>query len=181
MQDHISTRRKFLGQSLQIVTGTTLLSPALSMARKLDIRDLSFYHTHTGQELDVTYRIAGKYDPVALKKVNLHLRDFRTRETHPIDPNLLDILYSIRKQVGGGIYEVISGYRSPKTNSMLRGKSGAVAKRSLHMEGRAIDIRLSGLRIGDLRDIARSLQKGGVGYYPKSDFVHLDTGRVRFW
>ncbi len=181
MQDPLSARRNFLGKSLQIVTGATLLSPALSIARKLDIRDLSFYHTHTGQELDVTYRIGGRYDPIALDKVNHHLQDFRTRETHPIDPNLLDILYKIKEDAGGGVYEVISGYRSPKTNSMLRGKSNGVARRSLHMDGKAIDVRLSGLRIGDLRDIARSLEKGGVGYYPKSDFVHLDTGRVRFW
>ncbi len=174
-------RRELIGKSLQILTGVALLSPTLSIARKLDIRDLSFFHTHTGQELDVTYSIAGRYDLTALKKVNHHLRDFRTLEMHPIDTNLLDILYRIKDQAGGGVFEVISGYRSPKTNSMLRGKSNGVAKRSLHMKGMAIDVRLSGIRINDLRDIARSVQGGGVGYYPKSDFVHLDTGRVRTW
>ncbi|MBU0960522.1 MAG: DUF882 domain-containing protein [Proteobacteria bacterium] len=181
MLEKLYKRREFIGNSLQIMAGVALLSPTLSIAKKLDIRDLSFYHTHTGKELDVTYKIAGRYDPIALKKVNHHLRDFRTHETHPIAPHLLDILYKIKKQAGGGTYEVISGYRSPKTNSMLRGRSTGVAKRSLHMKGMAIDVRLSGLRTKDLRDIARSLKGGGVGYYPKSDFVHLDTGRVRIW
>lgn len=174
-------RRKFIGRSLQLLTGVTLLSPALSIAEKLDVRDLSFYHTHTGKHLDVTYKIAGQYVPSALQQVNSHLRDFRTRETYPIDTNLLDILYKIKQQAGGGVYEVISGYRSPKTNAMLRNKSNGVAKRSLHMLGRAIDVRLAGLKTRDLRDIARSLQGGGVGYYPKSNFVHLDTGRIRSW
>lgn len=181
MPDHKHNRREFIGKSLQIITGIALLSPAHSIAKKLDVRDLSFYHTHTGKELDVTYKIAGRYDPIALKKVNYHLRDFRTHETHPISPKLLDILYKIKKQAGGGTYEVISGYRSPKTNSMLRSRSNGVAKRSLHMKGMAIDVRLSGLRTKDLRDIARSIKGGGVGYYAKSDFVHLDTGRVRIW
>ncbi len=181
MQEHLYNRRKFLGKSLQLAAGATLLSPALSLARNLDIRELSFYHTHTGQCLDITYKISGHYDPIALKKINHHLQDFRTRETYPIDPKLLDILYTIKQQAGGGVYEVISGYRSPKTNSMLQKKSNGVAKRSLHMEGKAIDIRLTGLKTKKLRDIALFLQEGGVGYYAKSDFVHLDTGRVRCW
>ncbi len=181
MQEQLYNRRKFLGRSLQFIAGATLLTPALSMAGNLDIRDLSFYHTHTGQTLDIAYKISGHYDPTALQQINHHLQDFRTRETYPIDPNLLDILYSVKQQAGGGVYEVISGYRSPKTNGMLRKNSSGVAKRSLHMEGRAIDIRLTGLKTKELRDIARSLQEGGVGYYPKSDFVHLDTGRVRYW
>ena len=166
---------------MQLATVSTLLAPALSLARTMDSRALSFYHTHTGKELDVTYRVASWYDPKALKKINYHLRDFRTKEVHPIDPHLLDILYRVNELAGGGVFEVISGYRSPETNTLLRGKSGGVAKRSLHMKGQAIDVRLAGVKTGELRDIARSLQRGGVGYYPKSGFVHIDTGRVRFW
>ncbi|MEA3468364.1 MAG: YcbK family protein [Thermodesulfobacteriota bacterium] len=181
MQERLYNRRKFLGRSLQLIAGAPLLSPALSLARSLDIRNLSFYHTHTCQSLDITYKISGRYDSTALKKVNHHLQDFRTLETYPIDPNLLDILYTIKQQAGGGVYEVISGYRSPKTNSMLQKKSSGVAKRSLHMKGKAIDIRLTGIKTRELRDIALSLQKGGVGYYQKSDFIHLDTGKVRCW
>ncbi|MBU0946173.1 MAG: DUF882 domain-containing protein [Proteobacteria bacterium] len=174
-------RRNLIGNSIKLITGVALLAPTLSLARKLDVRDLSFYHTHTGKELDVTYKIAGRYDPTALKKVNRHLQDFRTHETHPIDTKLLDILYKIKTHAGGGVYEVISGYRSPKTNSMLRNKSNGVAKRSLHMKGMAIDVRLSGVKTKELRDIARSMRGGGVGYYPQSDFIHLDTGKVRTW
>ncbi len=181
MQERLYNRRKFLGRSLQLIAGAPLLSPALSLARNLDIRDLSFYHTHTCQSLDITYKVSGHYDPAALKKVNHHLQDFRTRETYPIDPHLLDILYIVKQYAGGGVYEVISGYRSPKTNAMLQKKSNGVAKRSLHMEGKAIDIRLTGLKTRKLRDIAHSLQQGGVGYYPESNFVHLDTGKVRCW
>lgn len=181
MQQHLFNRRKFLGKSLQFAAGATLLSPALSLARNLEICDLSFYHTHTGQSLDIAYKISGHYDSAALQKINYHLRDFRTRETHPIDPCLLDILYSVRQQAGGGVFEVISGYRSPKTNGMLRKRSSGVAKRSLHMKGKAIDIRLTGIKTKEIRNIALSLKQGGVGYYAKSDFVHLDTGRVRCW
>lgn len=181
MQERLYNRRKFLSRSLQLIAVAPLLSPALSLARSLDIRNLSFYHTHTCQSLDITYKISGRYDSTALKKVNNHLQDFRTLETYPIDPKLLDILYTVKQHAGGGVYEVISGYRSPKTNGMLQKKSSGVAKRSLHMEGRAIDIRLTGLKTRELRDIAHSLQQGGVGYYPESDFVHLDTGKVRCW
>ncbi|HLE65999.1 MAG TPA: DUF882 domain-containing protein, partial [Burkholderiales bacterium] len=108
-------------------------------------------------------------------------RDFRTGETHPIDPRLLDTLNVLCALCGGGVFEVISGYRSPKTNAMLRGAGGGVAEHSLHVEGRAIDLRLTGFRTARLRDAAIALGRGGVGYYPKSDFVHLDTGRVRNW
>lgn len=181
MQKTLYNRRKFIRQSLQLVAGATLLSPALSLAKNIDFCDLSFYHTHTRQSLDITYKVLGHYEPKALQKINHHLQDFRTHEAHPIDPALLDILYSVKQQAGGGVYEVLSGYRSPKTNAMLRRHSKGVAKRSLHMAGKAIDIRLTGLKTRELCDIAKSLKQGGVGYYPKSDFVHLDTGNVRYW
>lgn len=145
-------------------------------------RRLTFFHTHTGESLDVVYREGMDYLPRALGNINRFLRDFRTGESHPIDPELLDQLHDMQNALGRiGRYEIISGYRSPKTNDMLRGKSNSVAKRSLHMQGRALDIRLSDVSTADLRAAALELQRGGVGYYPKSKFIHVDTGRVRRW
>ena len=145
-------------------------------------RTLSFYHTHTRERLDIIYAQSGEYDLDALAKINNYLRDFRTSEVHPIDPEVLDILWTIQqKMCCNNTYEVISGYRSPKTNQQLRKKSNGVAKRSLHMKGQAIDVRITGEKTKTVRDCAISLKSGGVGYYAKSDFVHLDTGRVRSW
>ncbi|MDU9047957.1 MAG: DUF882 domain-containing protein [Candidatus Electrothrix sp. Rat3] len=145
-------------------------------------RTLSFYHTHTHEHLTVTYANAGIYDPVALEKINAYLRDFRTSEIHPIDPALLDILWTMQQKMRcNSTYEIISGYRSPETNNKLRSRSKGVAKRSLHMKGMAVDIRLSGQKTCLVRDCAVSLNFGGVGYYADSDFVHIDTGRVRTW
>ena len=147
-----------------------------------DIRSLSFYHTHTHEHLDITYAKAGVYDPVALDRINTYLGDFRTSETHPIDPALLDILWQVQQKLGcSSTYEIISGYRSVTTNAELRRKSRGVAKRSLHTKGMAVDVRLTGEKTRTVRDCAVSLQCGGVGYYAASDFVHLDTGQVRTW
>lgn len=145
-------------------------------------RRLDFGHLHTGERLSVTYFRGGAYDADALDRIDGFLRDFRTGEVAVIDRDLLDTLYLVRQRLGaGGRFEVISGYRSPQTNAMLRQRSSGVAKRSLHMEGRAIDVRLTGVDTAGLRDAAIALQAGGVGYYRRSDFVHLDTGRVRAW
>ncbi|MCI5221647.1 MAG: DUF882 domain-containing protein [Candidatus Electrothrix sp. AR4] len=145
-------------------------------------RMLSFYHTHTHERLDITYASDGVYDPVALNKINIYLRDFRTAEVYPIDPVVLDILWTVRqKMCCDSAYEVISGYRSPRTNKKLRNRSKGVAKRSLHMLGMAVDVRLSGQQTRTVRDCAVSLKSGGVGYYAGSNFVHIDTGRVRTW
>lgn len=174
-------RRQFLTYGLKAAAGVALLQATPSWAGT-GKRRLSFYHTHTNKYLDITYARAGIYDPFALDQVNGYLRDFRTGEQHIIDPGVLDILWSIQQQMGcSGTFEVISGYRSPKTNQALRGKSRGVAKRSLHMKGQAIDIRLTGQNTRAVRDCARALKSGGVGYYAKSDFVHVDTGRVRTW
>jgi uncharacterized protein YcbK (DUF882 family) len=151
-------------------------------ARSTEQRTLSFVHTHTGEKLVTTYSQRGCYLPECLAQVNHFLRDFRTGETHPIDPGLLDTLFDLQAHTDrDAAFEVISGYRSPATNSRLRSKSDGVAAHSLHMEGRAIDIRLTGFPTRKLRDLALSLQRGGVGYYASSDFVHVDTGRIRFW
>ncbi|HHD63769.1 MAG TPA: DUF882 domain-containing protein [Desulfobulbaceae bacterium] len=143
---------------------------------------------HKGPEFRVqkpgplSYGYPGGYDSHALARINYLLRDFRTGEEHPIDPKLLDILFDVRRNFGGrGTFAVISGYRSPKTNKQLCARSSGVAKHSLHMVGKAIDVRLIGVRTKKIQQCALGLKRGGVGFYAKSDFVHLDTGRVRHW
>jgi len=148
-----------------------------------EARTLDLYHTHTRERLSVTYAENGRPIPDALEEISRFLADFRTGDVHPIDPRLLDALHRLRLRAGGkGVFEIISAYRSPKTNEMLRSTGGGgVAKRSLHMEGKAIDVRLRGVRTARLRAEALALGAGGVGYYPESDFVHVDTGRLRQW
>ena len=174
-------RRHFLALGVKAAAGLVLCRAVPAWAGR-GTRSLSFYHTHTNKSLDITYARSGIYDPLALERVNYYLRDFRTEEVHPIDPGVLNILWRIQQKLGcNGTYEVISGYRSPATNGALRGRSKGVAKRSLHMEGKAIDIRLTGADTCRIRDCAIALKSGGVGYYAKSNFVHIDTGRVRTW
>lgn len=155
---------------------------AAPMAFGSQPRALSFYHTHTAERLRIVYAERDKVLPEALEEISHFLRDFRNGATHPIDPTLLDALYELQQRTGAnGPYEIISAYRSPQTNEMLRSKSSGVAQRSLHMEGRAMDVRLRGVPTDKLRRAALDLKVGGVGYYPDSDFVHVDTGRVRTW
>ncbi len=145
-------------------------------------RSLSFYHTHTGESLSVTYYRDGGYVPEALERLNRFLRDFRTEEQIEMDPSVFDILHEILEITQSEApFEVISAYRSPATNEMLRGRSGGVAKNSQHLRGKAIDVRLADVELEKLRDVALELKLGGVGYYPGSNFVHVDTGRVRRW
>jgi len=152
-------------------------------AFSVDERRLSFYHTHTQETLEIAYAVGGEYVDSALDEINEFLADFRTGDEVVMDPELLDIIYDARASLGHtGTYEVISAYRSPKTNEMLRGRSSSgVAKKSQHLLGKAIDVRLRGVPTANLRDAAIELQRGGVGYYRDSDFVHMDTGRVRRW
>jgi uncharacterized protein YcbK (DUF882 family) len=145
-------------------------------------RALSFLHTHTGERLSLAYWGDGQYLPDGMARVEAFLRDFRTGERHPIDPALLDQLHALRLATGSRApFQVVSGYRSSATNESLRAGGGGQARHSLHMEGRAIDIRLSDVRTSVLRDAALELGLGGVGYYPTQDFVHVDTGRPRRW
>lgn len=175
------SRRHFLTTSVRLAAAVVVLSPLVSLASHSRYHTLSFYHTHTGERLDLTFNLK-TCRPKNEKEIIHFLRDFRTGDTHPIDYRLLDTLCSLQKECGSsGTFEVISGYRSPATNKKLRNSSNGVAKKSLHMAGRAIDIRLSGVPTRKLRAKACSLQRGGVGYYAKSDFIHLDTGRVRTW
>jgi len=174
------------------VTAVAAALPALALprtsfaatpaARTLDARALDFVHTHTGETLTVEYARGATYLPDALATVNHFLRDFRTGDVHPIDQGLLDLLHHLTGLTETRRpFQVISGYRSPKTNAMLRRRSEGVAGRSLHMQGQAIDIRLADVPLAKLRGAALAAQRGGVGYYPASDFVHVDTGRVRRW
>ena len=145
-------------------------------------RQLEFHHLHTGEKLAATYWQNGGYDRPALDSINHLLRDFRTGDVYPIAQDLLDLLATVKHALrADGPFEVIGGYRSPKTNDMLRQRSTGVAKRSLHMQGMAIDVRIVDLPTKQLREAAADLRLGGVGYYAKSNFVHLDTGRPRVW
>jgi uncharacterized protein YcbK (DUF882 family) len=145
-------------------------------------RRLALYNIHTAEKLDIEYEVGGSALRDACAEIDHFLRDFRTGEVHPIDVALLDQLTDLHRTCGGrGHFEVISGYRSPHTNELLRQTSTGVAKKSLHLVGRAIDVRLSGVPTAQLRAAALAAGRGGVGYYPKSDFVHLDTGRKRSW
>jgi len=146
-------------------------------------RNLSLSNLHTGEKLKLNYWADGSYEPAALAEVNRVLRDYRTGDIHPIEPKLLDLLHTLNQNMEseGAAFEVISGYRSPKTNGLLHEKSSGVAAKSLHMQGMAIDIRVPGRALPVLHDNALAMARGGVGFYPSSDFVHVDVGRVRKW
>ncbi len=146
-------------------------------------RILTMQNLHTGERTSSVYWAEGEYLQEGLADLNHLLRDHRRDESHAMDPQLLDQLYALQRQLGGGKtpFHVISGYRSPASNAQLRASSSGVAKRSLHMLGKAIDIRLPGHDLHRVHKAALQLRAGGVGYYPKSDFIHVDTGRVRSW
>lgn len=170
--------------------GASLLRPAqavtqpapLPAAPIVDARRLSFVNTHTGDTFSDAYWEAGNYVPDAMAAINHVMRDHRSGETHEIDPRLLDQLHTLKGLVEASApYQIISGYRSPATNAALHANSNGVATRSLHMQGRAIDIRIGRIQLSRLRDAALGMGAGGVGYYEASDFIHIDTGRVRRW
>ncbi len=148
----------------------------------VEVRRIGFRSTHTGEELELDYFSGGAYQPQALAAFDQLLRDHRTGEVAPIDPRLFDLLHELAAGAACvARYAVISGYRSPLTNAMLNARSSGVASHSLHMQGLAIDVRLTGCPSDRLRDLALGRLAGGVGYYRASDFVHLDVGRVRSW
>lgn len=145
-------------------------------------KKLSFYNTHTGETLKTTYWAEGIYIPESIAEINHILRDHRSGEAARMNLELFDLLHAIQTKMDSReSFHVISGYRSPQTNAKLRSSSSGVAKKSLHMQGKAIDINLPGRNLSDLRKVAIALKSGGVGYYPESDFVHVDVGRVRYW
>jgi uncharacterized protein YcbK (DUF882 family) len=144
---------------------------------------LRLFHTHTGEKLDVVYRNGDSYVPAGLTALDHFLRDYRNGEVHHYDPRLFDLLYELLDSAGrpDSWISIVCGYRNPQTNSSLRSHGHGVARHSLHMQAMAIDIRLPGTSIAKLRDLALALHEGGVGYYPASDFIHVDVGRVRHW
>jgi uncharacterized protein YcbK (DUF882 family) len=162
---------------------SALIAPAFGRSAEPDAeRRITFKNLHTPETLTAAFRRGGDYLPDALEKIQVILRDYRTGERHPIDPPLLDYLYDVALAAGADpVFGVISGFRSPRTNALLHERSSGVSSHSLHMEGRAIDVRLAGIDCAELAGHALAMKRGGVGYYRRSDFVHLDTGRFRSW
>ena len=144
---------------------------------------LHFFHTHTGERLNIVYRNSEGYDQESLARLNRYLRDHRTGEIHEYDPRVFDLLHDLTTALGNPDLEidVVCGYRTPWSNEFLRTHGHGVARHSLHMQAMAIDIRVPGVPTAQLRDAALALHRGGVGYYAASDFVHVDVGRVRRW
>ena len=182
------SRRSFLQQAgiAAFAAGAGVMArPTLAAAidgAKPDVKRIAFENLHTGEDLDVEFFRDQDYVATAMSSIETVLRDFRTGGLHPIDPRLMDYLHHVAHSFGRyPRFQVISGYRSPQTNAMLRARSSGVASHSLHMQGRAIDIRFADVDCATLAERARGLRRGGVGYYRASNFVHLDTGAVRSW
>jgi uncharacterized protein YcbK (DUF882 family) len=160
------------------IPGKSLFQPAINPPEKA----VALYNTHTGESVNAVYWFRGQYLPEAMSAVDRVLRDHRTDEIKPIDPQLLDLLHAISEELEcSHPFYVISAYRSPTTNAFLRFMSRRVAEHSLHMDGKAVDLRIPGWGSHAVRRVAMELRMGGVGYYPRSNFVHVDVGPVRYW
>ena len=178
-------RRSFLRFGC-VLTLSSLSAPSLAkiaVPQGLQGKEIAMDHLHTAERIGLVFAVQDEYLDPALDKLNYFLRDHYSNDVGVMDPGLYDLMHQIRKDLGvNRSFEVISGYRSSKTNDRLRRtRGGGVAKRSLHMDGKAIDIRLPDVPLKALRDAAIAQRAGGVGYYPKDGFVHIDTGRVRTW
>jgi len=176
------TRRGFLQMGLTTLA-TAATTPAFAaLPRVKGIRSLAFHNLHTDEKLHVNYLHDGKYDRAACAKLNHILRDHYSGDVYPMDLRLFDLLHDVQKKTGHeGTIEVISGYRSPQTNMMLVRSSDGVATHSYHTKGMAIDVRMQGVSLPHLHKVAAAMRRGGVGYYPDSEFVHMDVGPVRKW
>ena len=175
-------RRRFVGLAAAGCAALGLSPIGSAQAALSGERRLSFYNLHTQEALATVFWQDGSFVPDALAEIDWHLRDFRTDEVHNMDPALIDLLHGLcRTMAYDGPIHVISGYRCPRTNAMLAAQSGGVAKNSYHLYGMAVDLRLPGLSLREVRRAALDLARGGVGFYPRSDFVHVDTGPVRRW
>jgi uncharacterized protein YcbK (DUF882 family) len=210
LTDHTLSRRRFLGWGVLAAGMSLIPQPAVAKKRILQPprkplqnfkspetwsrrslfqpasntpeKAVALYNTHTGESLNAVYWFRGQYLPEAMSAVDRILRDHRTDEIKPIDPQLLDLLHTIRRELEcSHPFYVISAYRSPTTNAFLRFMSRRVAEHSLHMDGKAIDLRIPGWASDAVRRVAMELRMGGVGYYPRSNFVHVDVGPVRYW
>lgn len=178
------SRRLFLSRAAKLaMAGVVLPLAKPALAALPNARSLEFDHTHTGERVSVVFAVGTHYVPDGLSTLNRFLRDHYSGEIGQIDPQLFDLLYRTRQELGSDQpLHVISGYRCAATNFRLRNsRGGGVARNSLHMQGKAIDIRIPGVPLSDLRDAAMSQSVGGVGFYPRDKFVHLDTGKVRHW
>lgn len=186
MTDHIDTHDKSRRALLTGIAATGLIAavPGTASAGRLSLPHYKIHlvNAHTNEKFHGVYRIGNRYLPEAFRKINMFMRDHRTGDVYTIDKKLIDILASlqVRSRQNAPI-EILSGYRSPKTNAMLRKTSSGVAKKSYHMKGQAADLHIPGYSTSRLRHIAMDLSVGGVGYYPRSDFIHVDTGDVRTW
>ncbi|ABM40404.1 protein of unknown function DUF882 [Acidovorax sp. JS42] len=186
---HNPHRRLFLGRGAAVAhaAAAAVLLPKAALASLSEEQDLArrlaFNHLHTHERLALVYAQGEQFVPAALPTLNHFLRDHYSGDVGVMDPDLFHLLHRVRQTLQTQRpFEVISGYRSPHTNETLRTtRGGGVARRSLHMDGKAIDVRLPGVSLSDLRDAAISLRAGGVGYYAREQFVHIDTGRVRSW
>lgn len=181
----LRSRREFFKLSLAATT-LAVLRPRLSWGKggpAISLAPLSLFNTHTGERLSVTYRTpVGGYDPAALSDLDHLLRCHYNNEIHPIDPRTLNYLSLLDQHLGGGHdIHIISAYRSPSYNALLQRQGRGVAAHSLHLQGRALDVRIPGVDLHRLQAAALDLARGGVGYYPRSDFVHIDSGPVRRW
>jgi len=178
----ITPRRQFLRAGVGACTLLAFPAAYAGIIPQRSEKRLDMLNLHTGERLKTTYWVKGHYIPDALQSIDKVLRDHRSGEQHTIDSRLLDLMEYLRYRMGHTKpFHIISGYRSPATNAMLSANSNGVATKSLHMQGKAIDIRLPGVPLATLRKAAISLNAGGVGYYPGSDFIHLDTGAPRNW
>ena len=181
----VNDRRRFLKTGIGACALLALpLATSLAHAKILQPaeRKLAFHNLHTGERVQSVYWAEGQYIPEALQTIRNVLRDHRTDDLHTMDTELFNLLHLLQSKMNSNQeFHVISAYRSPKTNAMLAGRSDGVAKQSWHTQGKAIDIRLPGHQLSDLRAAALSLKAGGIGYYPKSDFIHIDTGNTRSW
>lgn len=183
-RERSTSRRLFLGCTFGVGAALFLPGGAAAALRPLPApaRTLTVNHLHTGERLTATYWERGRYLEDGLAELNWILRDHRSGDVASIDRGLLDLLHRLNTKLGGGIdFQVVSAYRSRATNAMLAKVSTGVARKSLHMQGKAIDITVPGMRLGKLRKAAKALKAGGVGYYPQSGFVHVDVGEVRYW
>ncbi len=179
-----SSRRRFLHWASQVGAAGIVAATALPARSELqEARALKLAHTHTGEHISLVYVEGGRYVPEALGALNQFLRDHYSGMVGAIDPKVFDVMHRVQRLTGGAqTFEIISGFRDADTNTRLRAtRGGGVARHSLHMEGRAIDVRLPGVSLNVLRDAALSLRAGGVGYYARENFVHLDIGLVRQW
>lgn len=175
-------RRTFLAMGAAAAATTLFATPVQAALRTRMERSVFLHNIHTGESLRTVYWHDGSYQPGAMRLVNRILRDHYSGDVHPMDPQVVDLLCVLQHKIGAHKpFQIVSGYRSPQTNAMLASLSDGVASHSLHMEGKAVDIRLEGASVRTLGRAAKSLRMGGVGQYPSSNFVHVDVGRVRTW